>query len=135
MTGTASFGRWRKLRRLALDVTQVELGQLVGCSAMTIRKIEADERRPSRQLAERLAQHLDIAVVDMLRIQYACDRRRVAFGLRPSRRSIDEISNTRNCPDHHHQHSQQNSLSHGTPVASPGGCFIMSVTIACAACG
>ena len=58
MDGTASFGRWLKLRRLALDLTQSDLGQLVGCSAMTIRKIEADERRPSRQLAERLAQYL-----------------------------------------------------------------------------
>src|SRR6266545_2235994 len=64
MNSTASFGRWLKLRRLALDLTQSDLGQLVGCSAMTIRKIEADERRPSRQLAERLAQHLAIASDD-----------------------------------------------------------------------
>jgi predicted ATPase/transcriptional regulator with XRE-family HTH domain len=64
MNGSASFGRWLKLRRLALDLTQSDLGQLVGCSTMTIRKIEADERRPSRQLAERLAQHLDIASED-----------------------------------------------------------------------
>ncbi len=64
MNGTASFGRWLKLRRLALDLTQSELGQLVGCSAMTIRKIEADERRPSHQLAERLAPHLDIPSED-----------------------------------------------------------------------
>src|SRR6266508_3502906 len=64
MNSTASFGRWLKLRRLALDLTQSDLGQLVGCSAMTIRKIEADERRPSRQLAERLAPHLAIASED-----------------------------------------------------------------------
>jgi transcriptional regulator with XRE-family HTH domain len=64
MTCTTSFGRWLKLRRLALDLTQLDLGQLVGCSAMTIRKIEADERRPSRQLAERLAQHLGIPSED-----------------------------------------------------------------------
>ena len=51
MNDSASFGRWLKLRRLALDLTQSDLGQVVGCSAMTIRKIEADERRPSRQLA------------------------------------------------------------------------------------
>ena len=64
MNGSASFGRWLKLRRLALDLTQSELGQLVGCSAMTIRKIEADERRPSRQLAERFVQHLAIPSED-----------------------------------------------------------------------
>jgi predicted ATPase/DNA-binding XRE family transcriptional regulator len=60
MNDTASFGRWLKLRRIALELTQQDLGRLVGCSTMTIRKIEADERRPSRQLAERLTQHLDI---------------------------------------------------------------------------
>ncbi len=64
MNDSASFGRWLKLRRVALDLTQSELGELVGCSAMTIRKIGADERRPSRQLAERLAQHLAIASED-----------------------------------------------------------------------
>src|SRR5262249_18705636 len=64
MSGTASFGRWLRLRRLGLDLTQAEVGQRAGCSAMTIRKIEADERRPSRQLAERLAQHLDIPPED-----------------------------------------------------------------------
>jgi predicted ATPase/transcriptional regulator with XRE-family HTH domain len=60
MQSSASFGRWLKLRRLAQDLTQTGLGELAGCSAMTIRKIEADERRPSRQLAERLAQYLAI---------------------------------------------------------------------------
>ncbi len=61
MDSTTSFGRWIKLRRIALDLTQHELGQRAGCSTMTIRKIEADERRPSRQLAEHLAQHLNVA--------------------------------------------------------------------------
>jgi DNA-binding XRE family transcriptional regulator len=45
MTGTTSFGRWLKLHRLTLDLTQADLGQLIGCSAMTIRKIETYERR------------------------------------------------------------------------------------------
>jgi len=31
------------------------LAQRVGCAGVTIRKIETDERRPSRQIAERLA--------------------------------------------------------------------------------
>jgi predicted ATPase/DNA-binding XRE family transcriptional regulator len=55
-----SFGKWVKRRRKALDITQQALAQRVGCSLATIIKIEADERRPSRQMAELLAAHLDI---------------------------------------------------------------------------
>jgi len=51
---TASFGYWLRRRRKALDLTQEALAQRVSCSGFTIRKIEADERRPSRRLAERL---------------------------------------------------------------------------------
>jgi len=47
-----SFGSWLGQRRKALDLTQVELADLVGCSVTTIHKIEADERRPSTQIAE-----------------------------------------------------------------------------------
>jgi predicted ATPase/transcriptional regulator with XRE-family HTH domain/TPR repeat protein len=44
-----------------LDLTQEELAQIVGCSKSAIRKIEADERRPSRQIAALLAERLEIA--------------------------------------------------------------------------
>ena len=56
MDDIISFGRWLKLRRIALYLTQDDLGRLAGCSAIAIRKIEADERRPSPELAEKLAQ-------------------------------------------------------------------------------
>lgn len=55
-----SFGIWIKRRRKALDLTQHELARRVGCSPSLIFKIESDERRPSRQIVELLAQHLDI---------------------------------------------------------------------------
>src|SRR5688500_19165705 len=55
-----SFGTWIKRRRRALDITQQELAERVGCSLSLIFKIESDERRPSRQIAELLAQHLEI---------------------------------------------------------------------------
>ena len=55
-----SFGTWIKRRRKALDLTQQELAERVGCSVSLIFKIESDERRPSRQIAELLAQHLEI---------------------------------------------------------------------------
>jgi tetratricopeptide (TPR) repeat protein/DNA-binding XRE family transcriptional regulator len=41
-------------------LTQEALAQTVSCSRFAIRKIEADERRPSRRLAERLADKLSI---------------------------------------------------------------------------
>ena len=56
-----SFGTWVKRRRKAVDLTQQQLAQKVGCSLATIVKIESDERRPSRQIAALLAQVLDVA--------------------------------------------------------------------------
>ncbi len=55
-----SFGTWVKRRRKALDLTQQELAQQIGCSPSLIFKIESDERRPSRQMAELLAEKLDV---------------------------------------------------------------------------
>jgi peptide/nickel transport system substrate-binding protein len=55
------FGQWLKLRRKTLDLTQQELARRVGCATVTIRKFEAGELRPSRQVAERLAAQLALA--------------------------------------------------------------------------
>ena len=60
LTVDYSFGTWIKRRRKALDLTQQQLAERVGCSLSLIFKIESDERRPSRQVAELLAQHLEI---------------------------------------------------------------------------
>jgi predicted ATPase/DNA-binding XRE family transcriptional regulator len=61
MDRTHSFGYWLRRRRKALDLTQAELAQRVSCSLDLIQKIETDARRPSRQLAERLAGCLGLA--------------------------------------------------------------------------
>jgi len=55
-----SFGNWLKTRRKARDLTQSELADQVGCSAAAIRKLEAEERRPSAQIVERLAEIFEI---------------------------------------------------------------------------
>jgi transcriptional regulator with XRE-family HTH domain len=55
-----TFGRWLRARRKLLDLTQDALAAQSGCAADTIRKLEADLRRPSRPLAERLAEALNI---------------------------------------------------------------------------
>ena len=48
-------GRWLRQRRKALDLTQADLAQLVGCAPVTIQKIEGGDRRPSKQMAQLLA--------------------------------------------------------------------------------
>src|SRR6266508_3658805 len=77
MESTATFGYWIRRQRKALDLTQQVLAERAGCSLAAIKKIESDERRPSRQIAERLA--------DILRVP--ADQREifleVARGLRP----------------------------------------------------
>lgn len=60
MDDDASFGNWVRLRRKTLDLTQSVLADRVGCAIVTIKKIEQDERRPSRQMAERIADVLAI---------------------------------------------------------------------------
>jgi transcriptional regulator with XRE-family HTH domain len=55
-----SFGNWVKRRRKSLDLTRQELARRVKCSASLLIKIELDERRPSRQIAELLAIQLEI---------------------------------------------------------------------------
>lgn len=59
-----SFGEWLKSRRKTLDLTQEELAQRSGCSVFALRKIEAGERRPSKQLAGLLAAALEIPEAD-----------------------------------------------------------------------
>jgi predicted ATPase/DNA-binding XRE family transcriptional regulator len=55
-----AFSAWLKRRRKALDLTQQQLAERVGCSIVSIRKFEQDTQRPSRALAARLAAQLQI---------------------------------------------------------------------------
>jgi predicted ATPase/DNA-binding XRE family transcriptional regulator len=55
-----TFGQWVKEGRKALDFTQEDLAERVGCSIWTIRKIEMGERKPSRQVVELLADVLRV---------------------------------------------------------------------------
>ncbi len=60
MDVSTSFGEWLKQRRTILHMSREQLAQRAGCAVITLRKIESDERRPSAQLAERLAVLLDV---------------------------------------------------------------------------
>jgi predicted ATPase/transcriptional regulator with XRE-family HTH domain/Tfp pilus assembly protein PilF len=64
MASYDSFGGWIKQRRSMLDLTQDELARQVGCSVETIYKLEADQRRPSKPMAERLAAVLAVPMAD-----------------------------------------------------------------------
>jgi predicted ATPase/transcriptional regulator with XRE-family HTH domain len=55
-----SFGRWVRDRRKSLDLTQADLGKQAGYAEGTIRKIEADDLRPSKHLAGKLADCLAV---------------------------------------------------------------------------
>ena len=61
MAETKSFGEWLRHRRRELDLTQEELARQIGCARITVRKIEADQMRPSKQLAELLMDQLRVA--------------------------------------------------------------------------
>jgi predicted ATPase/transcriptional regulator with XRE-family HTH domain len=50
-----SFGEWLKRRRGAQGWTQKQLAQQINCSISSLRKMEAEERRPSAEVIERLA--------------------------------------------------------------------------------
>lgn len=60
MTTALTFGSWLKRRRMGLGLTQKDLAQQVGYAAVTLRKVEADELRPSVQMAKKLAEALDL---------------------------------------------------------------------------
>lgn len=64
MSESVSFGAWLKQRRRTLDLTQEELAQRIACSLSTLRKIEADNLAPSKELAQLLAVAVGVAAAD-----------------------------------------------------------------------
>src|SRR5215475_347410 len=107
MSELFSFGAWVRQRRRALDLTLEELAAQIGCAAVTIRHIETDERRPSKQLAARLADGLQLsaeehpAFVQAARGELATDRLAmpgagedcsIARALAPSERDTPALS-------------------------------------------
>ena len=82
METTISFGYWIRRQRKALDLTQQILADRVGCSLAAIKKIESDERRPSRQIAERLAEVLGVRA----------EQRGIFVDVARGIRSVDQLS-------------------------------------------
>jgi predicted ATPase/DNA-binding XRE family transcriptional regulator len=89
---STTFGVWVRTRRRQLDLTQAELGKRAGCSEAAIRKIEADERKPSRQLAELLSRTLEIPHSEReMFLQFA-------RGMLPEEFQIETRTNPHNLP-------------------------------------
>jgi class 3 adenylate cyclase/DNA-binding XRE family transcriptional regulator len=60
MTEDITFGTWLRQRRRSLDLTQQALAEQAGCARITLRRIEADELRPSKELALILLEKLGV---------------------------------------------------------------------------
>lgn len=81
-----SFGAFVRQRRRELDLTQDELARRVGCAAITLRKIEADDLRASVQIAERLAMALAIP------LEGRADFVRRARAVRPEAAELPQVT-------------------------------------------
>ena len=92
MQATESFGYWVRRRRKALDLTQDALAQRVGCAVVTLRKIEADERRPSHQMAERLAQCLSLSPKEASEFIATATSERPFYRLKPFVEAGNDLS-------------------------------------------
>ena len=55
-----SFGEWLRRQRKAAGLTQEQLAQRISCSTSALRKLEAEERRPSAQIVQQLARIFEI---------------------------------------------------------------------------
>jgi predicted ATPase/transcriptional regulator with XRE-family HTH domain len=101
METPASFGYWVRRRRKVLELTQAALAQRVGCAVVTIKKIEQDERRPSRHIAELLADQLAISEAErhtfirMARGEFVAEMTSQGSAIQPSvfGEAVDELSN------------------------------------------
>lgn len=65
---TQSFGQWLRQARREMGFTQKELAQIAGCSTTSVRKIEAGVYRPSKQVAQRLVESLEVSPAEQERM-------------------------------------------------------------------
>src|SRR5512135_3484314 len=64
MESPVTFGEWLRQSRDQLQLTREEFAKRVGCSVSALRKIEDGERRPSSQIAELIANCLNLPSAD-----------------------------------------------------------------------
>jgi DNA-binding XRE family transcriptional regulator len=76
MPESISFGTWLRQQRRTLDLTQKTFAERVGCAEITVRRMEADEYKPSSELALVLFEKLGIPEAE--RTQWVRFARRLA---------------------------------------------------------
>src|SRR3990172_6482160 len=64
MVSPVTFGEWLRQKRDDLRFTRKEFSERVGCSVSALRKFEFDERRPSIQIAELIANCLEVPLAE-----------------------------------------------------------------------
>jgi predicted ATPase/DNA-binding XRE family transcriptional regulator len=95
METETSFGALISRRRKALGLLQKELALQVGCSVTAVQKIERDERRPSRAMAERLAEALDVRADERATFVLVARGERLIERLLPVSESILPVADLR----------------------------------------
>lgn len=85
MNDELTFGPWLKQRRRVLALTQATVAERAACSLSTLRKLEAEELVPSKELAQALAVALAVPVAEQAAfITFARSEQRIhsaaAFG-------------------------------------------------------
>ncbi len=58
-----------KVERAKKDITQADLAKVIGVSRQTINAIEKNKYVPSTVLAIKLAQHFEVAVMDIFTLE------------------------------------------------------------------
>lgn len=107
METTISFGYGLRRQRKALDLTQQALADRVGCSLAAIKKIESDERKPSRQIAERIAEVLGVPL----------NQREMFLECARGLRSVDQLLLAREpAVSSPITHQSRESLHHNLPI-------------------
>ena len=64
MVSPVTFGEWLRQKRDDLRFTRKEFSERVGCSVSALRKFESDERRPSIQIAELIANCIEVPLAE-----------------------------------------------------------------------
>ncbi len=79
------FGPWLKHQRISHDLTQEELAERIGCSVSLLKKLEGNQRRPSKQILNRLAVVFDLeaAVIAKWRASYSAPESEPAVAYLP----------------------------------------------------
>jgi predicted ATPase/DNA-binding XRE family transcriptional regulator/Tfp pilus assembly protein PilF len=90
MSNPSTFGGRLKQLRQEQGLTQDTLAERVGCATQTIRKIESGQRRPSYQIAAKLAEELSIAPEERARfIRFSRDESRAEYSIPPAQAVSD----------------------------------------------